>query len=118
MLLYFYPKDDTPGCTKEACGFRDAFGDLRQTVQVIGVSKDSQQSHSRFAQKYQLPFPLLADTDQMIIGAYGADGEAFPKRTSFLINPQGAVAKIYEKIDCQAHAGEILGDVRRMQGGE
>ncbi len=115
LLLYFYPKDDTPGCTKEACGFRDAFADLQQVVQVLGVSKDSRESHQRFAEKYQLPYSLLVDTDQAIIGAYGADGGAFPKRTSFLIDPAGKIAKIYEKIDCQAHAEEILQDVRTMK---
>lgn len=114
LLLYFYPKDDTPGCTKEACGFRDYYGDLSMSVAILGVSKDDTASHKEFAEKFALPFPLLADSDRSMITAYGADGEAFPKRVSFLINPEGVIAKIYDKIDCDAHAEEVRGDIAEV----
>jgi peroxiredoxin Q/BCP len=115
LLLYFYPKDDTPGCTKEACGFRDHFAELKNLVMVLGVSKDSAESHEKFVQKYTLPFPLLTDSDQKLIATYGADGVALPKRVSFLINPEGAIAKIYDKVDCDAHAAQVLEDISHMQ---
>ncbi len=114
LLLYFYPKDDTPGCTKEACGFRDRFAELKDRVTVLGVSKDSMESHDTFAQKYALPFALLADSDQTMIAAYGADGVMYPKRVSFLINPEGVIAKIYDKVDCDAHAKEVLQDIAQV----
>ena len=111
LLLYFYPKDDTPGCTKEACGFRDRFGDLFAQMVVLGVSKDDAESHARFAEKYDLPFPLLADPDKVIITTYGADGEIYPKRVSFLIAPDGTIKKIYDKVACEEHAEEVLRDI-------
>src|SRR5437867_9263357 len=92
VILYFYPKDDTPGCTKEACGFRDQMGDLkRDNVEVIGVSFDSAESHQKFISKFSLNFPLLADTDGKIVQAYGAKMTAMhlPRRVSFLIGLDG-----------------------------
>ena len=112
LLLYFYPKDDTPGCTKEACGFRDHHAKLSTHIAILGVSKDDGASHKRFAEKFTLPFPLLADPDRTIISAYSADGETFPKRVSFLIDPQGRIAKIYDKVDCDGHAEQVLHDIK------
>ncbi len=115
LLLYFYPKDDTPGCTKEACGFRDHFSALQDKVTVLGVSKDSAESHSAFTKKYALPFTLLADADLALTAAYGADGVTYPKRVTFLIDGEGVIAKIYDKVDCEAHALEVLEDVRHFK---
>lgn len=112
VFLYFYPKDDTPGCTAEACGLRDSFEELQRHAEIIGVSADSQESHRKFREKYGLPFTLLADTGRTIINAYGANGMIFGKRVSFLINPDGVIAKVYSKIDCERHAQEVLSDLR------
>lgn len=111
LLLYFYPEDDTPGCTTEACGFRDAFDALKEKVAIVGVSADSSESHRRFIQKYSLPFTLLADTNKKIIDAYGANGLFFKKRVSFLIDPQGIIRKIYDSVKPEQHAQEILRDI-------
>jgi thioredoxin-dependent peroxiredoxin len=116
LLLYFYPQDDTPGCTVEACGFRDAFGQLRTKTEIVGVSPDTADSHKFFADKYDLPFTLIADPDKTIIKTYGTDNSVFKKRTSFLIKPGGIVAKIYENIDCAAHAGDIGKDLDALAG--
>ncbi len=124
LLLYFYPKDDTPGCTKEACNFRDAFADLKKFgVAIIGVSVDSVKSHKKFAEKYHLTFPLLADEDKSIVHAYGVWGKrTFAgisyegiARTSFLIDGKGVIRKVYEKVKPNEHAGEILKDVKELQ---
>lgn len=115
VLLYFYPKDGTPGCTKEACGFRDAFSELRQYITVIGISGDSVQSHQQFAINHQLPFLLLADPDKKVIHDYQIGGAIFPRRVSFLINPAGQIAKIYDKVNVNTHAQQILKDVQRLQ---
>ncbi len=115
VLLYFYPKDDTPGCTTEACGFRDAFSDLASQVTILGVSADSQESHQKFANKYTLPFALLADADRVIITAYGATADQLGKRVSFLIDPSGTIDKIYTGIDCAKHAAQILSDRKALQ---
>lgn len=111
LLLYFYPKDDTPGCTKEACAFRDQYENLKQHVEILGVSADSSTSHIKFREKYSLPFPLLSDSDKKIIQAYGADGVVFPKRVSFLIGPDSKIVKVYPKVNPDKHAAEILNDV-------
>lgn len=126
VLVYFYPKDDTPGCTKEACAIRDdfaAFGELDAVV--LGVSTDSVESHAKFAAKYELPFPLLADVATDVVQAYGVwgpkkfMGREFlgTKRVSFLIDPQGRVAKVYAKVKPAEHAAEVLGDLRELRGG-
>lgn len=117
VVLYFYPKDDTPGCTKEACSFRDAFGEFQERgVKVLGISTDNETSHQKFARKYKLPFTLLTDTDHAIAEAYGSYGQKkFMGRTymgvhrmTFLIDERGKIAKIFEKVKPDEHASEVL----------
>ena len=108
LLIYFYPKDFTPGCTQEACSLRDNFSELKEKVLILGISPDSVASHKKFSKKYALPFTLLSDPDRKTIKDYGADGLIFAKRTSFLINPKGLIEKIFEKVDPSTHAKEIL----------
>jgi len=117
VVLYFYPKDDTPGCTKEACSFRDAFADFKKRgIKVLGVSKDSEASHKKFAAKYKLPFTLLADPDHSIADAYGVYGEKKfmgrtylgVKRVTFLIDEKGKVKKVFEKVKPEEHATDVL----------
>ncbi len=114
VLLYFYPKDDTSGCTAQACGLRDTFSELKPLLSVIGVSPDDSDSHRAFAEKYILPFTLIADTDKTMISAYGTDNSIYNKRTSFLIDPGGVVVKIYEDIDCPTHAKQVLEDMKTL----
>ena len=112
VVLYFYPKDDTPGCTKEACGFRDASQLFKEKgVIILGVSRDSVDSHKKFAEKYHLNFPILSDVDGKVIKEYKAQG-IFTKRITYLIDQKGEIFKIYEKVDPLIHAGEILKDLR------
>lgn len=117
VVLYFYPKDDTPGCTKEACSFRDSFAKFKKRgIEVLGVSLDSEKSHQKFATKYDLPFRLLADTDRAISESYGTYGEKkFMGRTymgnnrmTFLIDEKGKIKKIYSKVKPEGHAEEVL----------
>lgn len=109
ILLYFYPKDDTPGCTKEACMIRDQFGEFEKSgIVVLGVSADSPESHKEFAEKYHLPFLLLSDEQKQTIKAYQADGLLFTKRISYLIDPQGTIVENYPDVDPASHAAEIL----------
>jgi thioredoxin-dependent peroxiredoxin len=117
VVLYFYPKDDTPGCTKEACSFRDAFADFKKRgIEVIGVSTDSEAAHQKFTAKYKLPFTLLADTDHAIADAYGVYGEKKfmgrtymgVKRMTFLIDEKGKIRKVFEKVKPEEHAQEVL----------
>ncbi|MEK9176772.1 MAG: thioredoxin-dependent thiol peroxidase [Patescibacteria group bacterium] len=124
LLLYFYPKDDTPGCTKEACMLRDAFPRFDGVhAHVLGVSADTAQSHAKFVGKYSLPFPLLADTERSVIEAYGGWGEKTMmgrtymgiRRTSFLIDPAGVVRKVYEKVRPEVHAEEVLADLAHVR---
>jgi peroxiredoxin Q/BCP len=122
VVLYFYPKDDTPGCTTEACNFRDDISQITALKAVVlGVSMDSTESHARFAQKFQLPFALLADTDGGAARAYGALTSfgplRFAKRHSFLIDPQGRIAKIYRDVKPAIHSREIRDDLKALQGG-
>jgi peroxiredoxin Q/BCP len=124
LVVYFYPKDDTPGCTVEACEFRDDFDRLKERgVSVVGISKDSVASHAKFAAKFNLNFPLLADESTTTIQAYGAWG---PKkfmgreydgisRMTFLINPAGQIAKEYPKVTPKGHAAEILRAVEELR---
>src|SRR5258705_8859044 len=110
VLLYFYPKDDTPGCTKEACGFRDRIADLKKdNVEVIGVSFDSPESHQKFISKYNLNFPLLADTDGKIADAYGVKMPTRPmaKRVSFLIGLDGKIAHVTDNPKPDPHLTEM-----------
>jgi peroxiredoxin Q/BCP len=124
VLLYFYPKDDTPGCTKEACMIRDAFPDFGALgITVLGVSTDSAASHKKFSEKYGLPFTLLADTEKKAVQAYGVWGKKKfmgreyegTLRTSFLIDPRGIVAKVYENVKPEVHAGEVLADLAALK---
>lgn len=115
LLLYFYPKDDTPGCTVEACNFRDAFSTLTKKIAILGVSKDTAESHAQFAQKFEIPFPLLVDPDKTIIQAYGADGVVFSKRVTFVIDPRGQIAHIYDNVDPDLHARQILEELDALQ---
>ncbi len=121
VVLYFYPKDDTPGCTREACSFRDDLHKLTALgAQIIGISVDDTHSHAEFAQKYHLPFPLLADRDGAIAQGYGALTNLgvvkFAKRYTFLIDPQGKIAKIYRKVDTARHSQEIIDDLAKLKG--
>ena len=117
VILYFYPKDDTPGCTKEACAFRDGFAAFkRKGAVVLGVSPDSVKSHDKFVTKFKLPFTLLADEDKAIVKAYGVWGEKVfmgrkylgVHRVTFLIGPAGVIKKIWPKIKPEEHAAEVL----------
>jgi thioredoxin-dependent peroxiredoxin len=117
VVLYFYPKDDTPGCTKEACSLRDQYDEMIENgFAVIGVSPDDERSHTKFAEKYSLPFPLLADPGMAIIKAYGVWGmkKMYGKeyegllRTTFVIDEMGAVEEVIEKVKTDDHANQIL----------
>jgi thioredoxin-dependent peroxiredoxin len=117
VVLYFYPMDDTPGCTKEACNFRDNLGRLTELgVQVIGVSVDNYQSHKRFANKFKLDFPLLSDPTKKVTKAYGALAfYRLAKRMTFIIDKQGKVRKIFPKVNPAGHIDEIIEALRELQ---
>jgi thioredoxin-dependent peroxiredoxin len=122
LVLYFYPKDDTPGCTQEACAFRD---DLHQLTalgaEVVGVSLDDSSSHATFAKKYHLPFPLLADKNAEVSGRYGVLLNLglfkVAKRYTFLISPQGKIGKVYDKVETARHSREIIDDLKLLLAG-
>ncbi len=116
-MLYFYPKDDTPGCTKEACSFRDAFSEFKErSIKILGVSPDKEKAHKKFTEKYELPFTLLVDSDHAIADAYSTWGEKKfmgrtymgVKRTTFLIDKKGKIKKIFDKVKPDEHAREVL----------
>ena len=123
VVLYFYPKDDTPGCTKEACNFRDDYSAYEKAgVVVLGVSPDSVESHVKFKKKFQLPFPLLADEGHKVCDAYGVWG---PKkfmgksyegvlRTTFLVDAQGNIARVFENVRPAEHSAEVLGVLKSL----
>lgn len=124
VILYFYPKDDTPGCTKEACSFRDGFSKFKRAgIEVIGVSVDSVKKHAKFVEKYSLPFTLLSDEDKKIVEAYGVWGKKKfmgreymgTNRVSYLITPEGKIAKVYETVKPDEHADEVLADVKVLK---
>jgi peroxiredoxin Q/BCP len=124
VVLYFYPKDDTPGCTKEACSFRDAWSEIQETgAVVLGVSPDDAASHEKFRTKYRLPFPLLSDPDHAVAEAYGAWGEKSMYgrkyegilRTTFLIDGTGVVQRVFEKVRPEGHADEVLAAVQQLR---
>lgn len=124
LMLYFYPKDDTPGCTKEACSIRDSWKEFQEKgITVLGVSADTVAKHKKFADKYDLPFPLLADEDKTIIRAYKAWGmkKMYGReyegifRITYLIAPDGTVAKAYPKVKPDIHADEILQDIDTLK---
>lgn len=120
VLVYFYPKDDTPGCTKEACGLRDGFAEFRKAgMKIIGISVDAIASHRKFVRKYDLPFDLLSDEKKEVVKSYGVWGrKSFlgkeflgTHRVSFLIDPNGKIVKVYPKVNPEGHAAEVLKDL-------
>ena len=117
VVLYFYPKDDTPGCTAQACGIRDAYGEFEKAgAVVLGISPDNEKRHVKFKEKYELPFTLLADPEHEVAERYGVWGEKRYRgrtylgvnRTTFLIAPNGTVAKVMNDVDPEAHADDVL----------
>ena len=120
LVLYFYPKDFTPGCTTEVCTFRDDIAKLRQAgAEVVGVSLDDVKSHAEFAAKYHVPFPLLADTERDVATRYGVltshGGTHYAKRTTFLVNPQGMIAKVYPDVDPEKNSAQVLRDLATLK---
>jgi thioredoxin-dependent peroxiredoxin len=118
VVVYFYPKDGTPGCTTEACAFRDAWDRFKAAnVQVLGVSVDDRQSHEIFSNQQKLPFPILADVEQTWVKAFGVPVKiGMASRVTFLIDPDGKVAKVYPDVDPGVHADEVLKDASRLTG--
>ncbi|MGV3663500.1 MAG: peroxiredoxin [Prosthecobacter sp.] len=116
VVLYFYPKDDTPGCTKQACGLRDGWDSIAKKALVFGISTDSVKKHGRFIQKYELPFPLIADEDHAIVNAYGVWVEKMlygrkymgTERSTFVIDKEGRIAAILEKVKPEEHLEQVL----------
>jgi peroxiredoxin Q/BCP len=121
-VLYFYPKDDTPGCTLEACSLRDARDDIAALgAEIVGVSKDDASSHDKFKEKYTLNFTLLSDPDMTAINAYGAwgkkqFGQEGVLRKTFIIDPQGQVVKVYGRVTPLGHGNQIIDDLKKLQG--
>jgi len=121
VVLYFYPKDDTPGCTTEACSFRDDISLLTELgAQVVGISVDDTVSHKAFAEKYHLPFPLLSDATAEVARQYGALADwlvvKVAKRYTFIVDPAGRIAKVYLSVDASRHSTEIVVDLKALQG--
>ena len=123
VILFFYPRDNTPGCTREACAFRDAYSDLQaKDATVLGVSTDSAKSHAKFAKKYDLPFPLLVDADGEVGSRYGCYGlkKMYGKeymgitRSSFVIGPDGTIEKAYYKVKPEPHVAEVVADIDKL----
>ena len=117
VILYFYPKDDTPGCTKEACSFRDNLQPIRDMgAEIIGVSLDSIQSHSKFASKYGLSFPLISDKEMRIANAYGVlkDTGTSTSRVTFIIDKSGKIAKVFPKVDVTKHTEEVVSALKEL----
>jgi len=109
VVLYFYPKDDTPGCTKQACSFRDAQAQYQgKNVVVLGVSADDEASHQAFTQKFNLNFPLLADKDKSLIKAYDVDGGGYAKRVTYVIDPNGKITHVDANVSTTTHASDVL----------
>ena len=113
VVLYFYPKDDTPGCTKQACSFRDSYADYEgKNIVVLGVSKDDEGAHQQFTQKYNLPFPLLADVDGSIIKAYDVEGSSgYAQRVTYVIDETGKIVHVDSSVKTDSHANDILAAV-------
>jgi peroxiredoxin Q/BCP len=125
VVLYFYPKDDTPGCTTEACGFRDAYEEYQKAdIPILGVSPDTVKQHQKFKAKYHLPFPLLADTDHKVCEQYGVWGRKKfmgkeydgVLRTTFLISKEGTILRVFENVKPDGHSQEILNTLAELQG--
>ncbi len=119
LVLYFYPKDDTPICTKEACAFRDDFAKIRAAgANIVGISLDDISSHAKFAEKNHLPFALLSDSSGKVTGEYGVLMNLvlfkLGRRYTFLIDPEGRVAKIYDKVQVYAHVNDVLNDLKKL----
>lgn len=109
VVLYFYPKDDTPGCTKEACSFRDAYADYQgKDVVVLGVSMDDEASHQAFTEKFSLPFPLLADVGGALTKAYDVDGGGYAKRVTYVIDGTGTITQVFDTINTSTHAADVM----------
>jgi peroxiredoxin Q/BCP len=122
LVIYFYPKDDTPGCTTEACAFRDDVLQLRRMdVGLVGISTDDVESHKEFANKYHLPFSLLSDRDGSVAQSYGSLTRIgpfkFAKRHTFIIGPEGRVERIYRDVNPKTHSQQVIGDLRALQAG-
>ena len=116
VLLYFYPQDDTPGCTTEACNLRDNLPKFKNfKAAVIGISTDSVASHAKFVEKYGLPFTLLADEQKEVVKQFNVQGLLGTKRVSFLIDPQGEIVKKYDSVNPDIHATEVLADLAKLQ---
>lgn len=112
VVLYFYPKDDTPGCTKQAQGFRDSYSEYQnKEMVVLGVSRDDEASHKLFTEKYGLPFQLLADVDGALTKAYDVDGGNYSKRVTYVIDSEGKIAQVYDQVNTSSHAQDILAAV-------
>ena len=116
VVVYFYPKDDTPGCTKEACAIRDSYDDFRsQDIVVFGISYDNSVTHQKFIKKYNLPFNLLSDLDKSVSELYGTKGAFFPMRKTFLINEKVLVVKVYNQVSVLDHGNDILRDFNAIK---
>lgn len=117
LVLYFYPEDDTPGCTTEACNFRDAREVIAElgNAEVVGISKDSVESHKKFVDKYGLNFTLLSDESHEVMKAYDSWGTMMANRNTFIINPKGEVVKEYKGVEPNGHAAEIIADLKALQ---
>jgi len=112
VVIYFYPKDDTPGCTKQACSFRDSYSEYQdKDIVVLGVSMDDETSHKAFKEKFSLPFPLIVDTDGAIAKAFDVEGGGYAKRVTFVIDKEGTITKVYDSINTETHATDILTDL-------
>jgi peroxiredoxin Q/BCP len=112
VVLYFYPKDDTPGCTKEANSFRDSYTKYQnEDIIVFGVSMDDEESHKKFTEKFNLPFPLLADTDGAITNAYDVSGGSYAKRVTYVIDGNRKIIKIFDSVKTDTHATDILAEL-------
>ena len=116
VVIYFYPKDDTPGCTKEACSIRDSYDDFtNQDIEVFGISYDNSETHQQFIKKYKLPFNLLSDLDKSVSQLYGTKGAFFPMRKTFLIDEFGKIVKIYDQVSVLDHGNDILRDFNKLK---
>lgn len=112
VVLYFYPKDDTPGCTKQAQSFRDSFTEYQsKDLVVLGVSMDDRESHQKFKEKYDLPFKLLVDSDGTITKAYDVDGGGYAKRVTYIIDENGAISKVDSNVNTSTHAADVLSSI-------
>ena len=115
VVIYFYPKDDTPGCTKEACSIRDSYDDfINKDIVVFGISYDNSTTHQKFIEKYKLPFNLLSDTEKLVSQLYGTKGAFFPIRKTFLVDESGKIVKIYDQVSVLDHGNDILRDFDKI----